>query len=174
MSSTCLQLQASAPLPSCGLTWLVRAGLLCLKQAKEGGLSSFSSSVTVINEMLRQGRWASPRAGPCTAWRLLAASLSIGQGPLSLHSCGCFALVAAAEPLKQGPLLRRRDLVEELAGAQWWLDRKGEVPAGSQPFFRLPILHYHQASLQRAPAGCLACSSHSWPINCQQPGPDVG
>jgi Taurine catabolism dioxygenase TauD, TfdA family len=31
-------------------------GLLCLKQAKEGGLSSWASSITAHNEMLKRGR----------------------------------------------------------------------------------------------------------------------
>ena len=35
--------------------------------------------------------------------------------------------------------------VQELAGDDWWLDRKGEIPQGAKPFFRLPIFHYHKA-----------------------------
>jgi Taurine catabolism dioxygenase TauD, TfdA family len=31
-------------------------GLLCIKQAKEGGLSSWASSITAHNEILRRGR----------------------------------------------------------------------------------------------------------------------
>ena len=36
--------------------------------------------------------------------------------------------------------------MEELAGPEWWLDRKGEVPQGMQPYFRLPIVHYYNVS----------------------------
>ena len=70
----------------------VCAGLLCLQKAHKGGLSSWTSSLQVVNEMLRRGR---------------------------------------------------KDLVEELAGPNWYLDRKGEVPHGQKPYFRLPILNYH-------------------------------
>ena len=31
-------------------------GLLCLKQAKEGGMSSWASSITIHNELLKLGR----------------------------------------------------------------------------------------------------------------------
>ena len=47
--------------------------------------------------------------------------------------------------------------MEELAGPQWWLDRKGEVPAGMQPFFRLPILHYYQVGCPARLPGWPAC-----------------
>ena len=33
-------------------------GLLCLKQAKEGGQSSWASAVTIHNEMLKLGRYS--------------------------------------------------------------------------------------------------------------------
>ena len=36
--------------------------------------------------------------------------------------------------------------MEELAGPEWWLDRKGEVPQGMQAYFRLPIVHYYNVS----------------------------
>ena len=42
--------------------------------------------------------------------------------------------------------------MEELAGPEWWLDRKGEVPQGMQPYFRLPILHYYDVRMQ--PTAC--------------------
>lgn len=48
--------------------------------------------------------------------------------------------------LKRG----RQDLVEELAGPHWYLDRKGEVPEGEKPYFRLPILNYHQVAVLQA------------------------
>jgi hypothetical protein len=68
------------------------AALLCLQNAKEGGLSGWSSSIAVHNEIVR----------------------------------------------------RRPDLARLLAGP-WHMDRKGEVPAGKQGFFELPVFNYHQA-----------------------------
>ena len=70
-----------------------RAGLLCLKRAKRGGLSSWSSSVAVHNEIVR----------------------------------------------------RRPDLARVLASRNaWFFDRKGEVPAGKEPFFEIPVFNYHK------------------------------
>ncbi|KAK9862136.1 hypothetical protein WJX84_008907 [Apatococcus fuscideae] len=71
-------------------------GLLCLKRAKQGGDSSWSSAISVHNELLKRGR---------------------------------------------------QDLVEELAKDQWYLDRKGEIPAGKLPYYRIPIFNYHQGYL---------------------------
>ena len=51
--------------------------------------------------------------------------------------------------------------VQELAGPQWWLDRKGEVPAGKKPYFRLPIFNYHKVR-QGQTASC------SWLGGCLQ------
>ena len=65
------------------------AALLCLSNAKEGGLSGWSSSISVHNEIVR----------------------------------------------------RRPDLARLLAGP-WFMDRKGEVPAGKQGYFELPVFNY--------------------------------
>ena len=67
------------------------AALLCLSNAKEGGLSGWSSSISVHNEIVR----------------------------------------------------RRPDLARLLAGP-WFMDRKGEVPAGKQGYFELPVFNYHK------------------------------
>lgn len=69
------------------------AALLCLKKAKMGGLSSWSSSMTVHNEVLK----------------------------------------------------RRPDLAPVFA-APWYMDRKGEVPDGKQPYFQIPIFNYFMVS----------------------------
>ncbi len=69
-------------------------GLLCVCPAKEGGLSSIASSVTIQNEMHRQR--------PDLA-RLLS------------------------EPL--------------------YVDRKGEVPKGKGPYYRMPVFNYHAGRL---------------------------
>ena len=45
---------------------------------------------------------------------------------------------------------RRPDLARLLAGP-WFMDRKGEVPAGKQGFFELPVFNYHKVG-QAAPA----------------------
>jgi len=41
-------------------------------------------------------------------------------------------------------LMALQDLVEELAKPGWYADRKGEVPAGAQPYHRLPIFNYYK------------------------------
>lgn len=69
-------------------------GLLCLKNAKEGGLSSWSSSMTVHNEILRT----------------------------------------------------RPDLAKVLA-EPFYTDRKGEIPAGKQPYYQMPVFNYHDGLL---------------------------
>ncbi|MFI4988107.1 MAG: TauD/TfdA family dioxygenase, partial [Alphaproteobacteria bacterium] len=69
-------------------------GLLCLKSAKAGGLSSLVSSVTIYNEM---------RA-------------------------------------------RRPDLAALLL-APIETDRRGEVPAGAKPYFRIPVFNWHAGRL---------------------------
>jgi hypothetical protein len=53
-------------------------GLLCLRAGRAGGLSSWASSVSVHNELLRRGRRvglrARPTPGPCVALHALAAA----------------------------------------------------------------------------------------------------
>jgi hypothetical protein len=68
--------------------------LLCLRPAKEGGYSTWASSYTVYNEMLK----------------------------------------------------RRPDLVEVLA-QPFYVDRKGEIPEGSLPYFQLPIFNFYKGKL---------------------------
>eukprot|EP00879_Flechtneria_rotunda_P008142 GHRR01008527.1.p1 GENE.GHRR01008527.1~~GHRR01008527.1.p1 ORF type:complete len:362 (+),score=138.84 GHRR01008527.1:379-1464(+) len=70
-------------------------GLLCLTNARSGGLSSWSSSISVHNEIL-----------------------------------------------KKAP-----HLVPVLAGPNWYFDRKGEVPPGKKPFFRIPVFNYYKGYL---------------------------
>jgi hypothetical protein len=69
-------------------------GLLCLNTAKEGGLSSLVSSVTLFNEMRR----------------------------------------------------RRPDLLACLL-APIETDRRGEVPEGQKPYFRIPVFNWHDGLL---------------------------
>ena len=65
-------------------------GLLCLRKAKSGGLSSLISSTTIFNEMRR----------------------------------------------------RRPDLLQVLL-EPIETDRRGETPAGSKPYFNIPVFNYH-------------------------------
>ena len=67
------------------------SGLLCLRTAKSGGMSSWASSVTVHNELL-----------------------------------------------KTNP--QHVDTFAE----EWFVDRKNEVPEGKLPYFKLPVMNYHQ------------------------------
>jgi hypothetical protein len=66
-------------------------GLLCLRKAKAGGLSSLVSSTTIFNEMKR----------------------------------------------------RRPDLLQVLM-QPIETDRRGETPAGSKPYFNIPVFNYHE------------------------------
>jgi len=88
-------------------------GLLCLKQAKEGGLSSWASSISIHNEMLKHGR---------------------------------------------------KDLVEELTKPIWWIDRKGEIPAGKAEAYQQPIFQYHDGYLSVNHIGTYyhLAQRHSW------------
>ena len=62
--------------------------------------------------------------------------------------------------------------MQELAGDDWWLDRKGEIPEGGKPFFRLPIFHYHKARHSSARHYCLlySCAASQegllWALKC--------
>ena len=89
----CVSNEPCALAPLCAHPLLLVAALLCLKNAKSGGLSSWSSSMTVHNEILK----------------------------------------------------RRPDLAPVMA-APWYMDRKGEVPEGKQPYFQIPIFNYFMVS----------------------------
>ena len=80
------------------------AALLCLSNAKEGGLSGWSSSISVHNEIVR----------------------------------------------------KRPDLARLLAGP-WFMDRKGEVPAGKQGYFELPVFNYHKVRSSFISCCMIAC-----------------
>ena len=45
---------------------------------------------------------------------------------------------------------RRPDLARLLAGP-WFMDRKGEVPAGKQGHFELPVFNYHKVGQDELP-----------------------
>lgn len=69
--------------------------LLCLQPAKSGGHSSWSSSVSIHNEIIK----------------------------------------------------RAPHLAKILADPIWFYDRKGEVPAGKEPYFLIPVFNYHKGHL---------------------------
>jgi hypothetical protein len=70
------------------------AGLICLRAAREGGISSIVSSVTIHNEMLR--------------------------------TCPDLLRVVF-EP--------------------FFVDRRGEIPAGKRPYYLMPVYHWHRGLL---------------------------
>ena len=39
-------------------------------------------------------------------------------------------------------ILRRRPDLAPVMAAPWYMDRKGEVPEGKQPYFQIPIFNY--------------------------------
>ena len=43
-------------------------------------------------------------------------------------------------------ILRRRPDLAPVMAAPWYMDRKGEVPEGKQPYFQIPIFNYFKAS----------------------------
>lgn len=69
-------------------------GLLCIRKAKQGGLSAIVSSVTMYNEMLK----------------------------------------------------RSPELTAELFEPQYF-DRRGEVPEGADPWYRMPVFNWHEGVL---------------------------
>ena len=47
-------------------------------------------------------------------------------------------------------ILRRRPDLAPVMAAPWYMDRKGEVPEGKQPFFQIPIFNYFKVSVFQA------------------------
>lgn len=45
--------------------------------------------------------------------------------------------------------LNRQDLVEEMTKPIWWIDRKGEIPAGQKEAYQQPIFQYHDVRFSR-------------------------
>ena len=39
-------------------------------------------------------------------------------------------------------ILKRRPDLAPVMAAPWYMDRKGEVPEGKQPYFQIPIFNY--------------------------------
>lgn len=44
-------------------------------------------------------------------------------------------------------ILKRRPDLAPVMAAPWYMDRKGEVPDGKQPYFQIPIFNYFMVSL---------------------------
>jgi len=124
--------------------------LLCLKNARSGGLSSWSSSVSVHNEILRRR----PDLGPVLAgdWCVMGGGCVMGRGgegvgPWRGHQRvqeisgitgskpRCSTGPSTAPPNNPTPLSCR------------FFDRKGEVPPGKKPFFAIPVFNYFKGYL---------------------------
>lgn len=48
-------------------------------------------------------------------------------------------------------ILKRRPDLAPVMAAPWYMDRKGEVPDGKQPYFQIPIFNYFMVSLLLSP-----------------------
>lgn len=44
-------------------------------------------------------------------------------------------------------ILKRQPDLAPVMAAPWYMDRKGEVPEGKQPYFQIPIFNYFKVSL---------------------------
>ena len=54
-------------------------------------------------------------------------------------------------------ILRRRPDLAPVMAAPWYMDRKGEVPEGKQPYFQIPIFNYFKVSAASQTFVMLAC-----------------
>jgi len=129
-------------------------GLLCLRSGREGGLSSWASSVSVHNELLRRGRRVRRPRRPApvgTPWARLALACLAVQARLRHVLRSVHYLLShrrrhgwtpGPRPSQPGFLGRAgglraqaragaQDLVESLAADQWYVDRK--VPPRPRP-----------------------------------------
>ena len=133
--------------------------LLSLRLSKEGGLSSWSSSVSVHNELLRLGRKvATEHLAPSSPIRGGAHQTASKSYPRLVgfeRALPCMPIqrceLGITAPLKEGPHISTesfgcaaQDLVEELVAPHWYVDRKGETPPGKKEFYKQPIFNYHQ------------------------------
>ncbi len=60
-------------------------------------------------------------------------------------------------------ILRRRPDLAPVMAAPWYMDRKGEVPEGKQPYFQIPIFNYFKVSAAPLLKLCCGCK----PLSCQ-------
>ena len=44
-------------------------------------------------------------------------------------------------------ILKRRPDLAPVMAAPWYMDRKGEVPEGKQPYFQIPIFNYFKVGI---------------------------
>ena len=58
-------------------------------------------------------------------------------------------------------ILKRRPDLAPVMAAPWYMDRKGEVPEGKQPYFQIPIFNYFKvSSIDVLPVCMRFCRSH--------------
>lgn len=65
-------------------------------------------------------------------------------------------------------ILKRRPDLAPVFGAPWYMDRKGEVPQGKQPYFQIPIFNYFKVRSRPLQLTCSRpvfqlCSRHHRP-----------
>ena len=137
-----------------------------MKTAKSGGESSWSSSVSVHNELLRLGRSDLVQALAGDWWvdrKVRVQTLTV------LHICSAVLVRCEVRPTDTRAKGRCMPLVpEDTAMCQLlllacqeelhcevfdWLPNasclaaQGEIPDGKLPYFRLPIFNYHEGYL---------------------------
>ena len=134
------------------------AALLCLHNAKEGGLSSWTSSISVHNEIVRR-RPDLAEVRPGAHLPLLGKGLPVAHAlhwAFGMQQGPCSALkkkVAVVRWFRPNYLQ-----LEQLQGScscwaaqvlagPWFFDRKGEVPEGKKPFFEIPVFNYYKARM---------------------------
>ena len=94
-------------------------GLLCLKQAKEGGLSSWASSVTIHNELIKLGR--------CLLWQLASNQSQLDD--LSTYH----AILCTRSPLKPTAItILERDTSWSLQSQTRWCYSDPPLSMGSK------------------------------------------
>lgn len=55
-------------------------------------------------------------------------------------------------------IVKRRPDLGAVMAAPWYMDRKGEVPEGKQPYFQIPIFNYFKVHIVAVHA-CKFCPS---------------
>lgn len=73
----------------------------------------------------------------------VVALLCLKQAKEGGHSGWASSVSIHNEMLRHG----REDLVEEMTKPIWWIDRKGEIPAGQKEAYQQPIFQYHDGYL---------------------------
>lgn len=81
---------------------------------------------------------------------------------LETAKAGGASTVVSAAAIHNEILARRPDLAAELA-KPWYRDRRGEVPEGKEPWWRLPVFNYHGGALTTSWQGGYIRSAQRFP-----------